>query len=117
MVKNNALGIERRYGCLWIILPDSIDMDNYVKIEDRIMECLAETPMNIVLDFSGTKSLFSSGIGLIVRLNKGVTDKGYTMSLVNVGEKIREGFENVGLDTVFTIFRSEEAFVNSRNRP
>ena len=69
MGKSYTTSVEQRHGCLWITLPDSIDMDNFLKIEERIMPELEKAPQEVVLDFSRTKALFSSGIGLVVRLN------------------------------------------------
>jgi len=114
MKKSYTTRVEKRHGRLWIMLPDSIDMDNYQKIEENIMGEIEHEPQDVVLDFSRTKTLFSSGIGLIVRLKKRVNEKGLNLSLVSIGNKIKEGLENVGLHNVFEIFPSEEAFIKAK---
>lgn len=101
--------IETRGGHLWVTLPDSIDMDNYTAVEERVTLEIANAPTKaVVLDFCNTANVFSAGMGLIIRLNARAADKGKAIMLVNVSAKLREGFENVGLDRVFTIYSSAE---------
>ncbi len=114
MGKSYTTFIEERHECLWIVLPDSIDMDNYMKIEERILPELEKSPRDVVLDFSRTKALFSSGIGLIIRLNKQINQAGQQIVLVNIETKIKEGLENVGLDSAFKLYATEEDFVKAR---
>jgi anti-anti-sigma factor len=108
MPKSFTTLIEEKNNALWITLPNSIDMDNYRKIEDSIAPELSKSRRKIVLDFSRTKSLFSSGLGLVVRLKKKVEQTGGELFLVNVNKKIEEGFENVGLDKLFPILSPEQ---------
>jgi anti-anti-sigma factor len=116
MHKNYPTVIETRHGHLWIVLPDSIDMDNYLDIEEEILPTLEKSPQDVVLDFSRTKALFSSGIGLIVRLQKRVRKAGKKLSLVSIEPKIREGLKNVGLGSAFDIYTSEEEFMRAQEK-
>ncbi len=109
MPKSFTTLIQQKNNALWITLPDSIDMDNYAKIEEAIAPELSGRKNNVVLDFSRTKSLFSSGLGLIVRLKKKVEELNGDLYLVNVNSKIEEGFENVGLDKVLPVYTVDEA--------
>ncbi len=113
MAKTFSTQIEKRHDALWISLPDSIDMDNHQKIQEMIEPEMEGGCERVVLDFSHTKSLFSSGLGLIIRLKKLVENKGGKIFLVNVRDKIYEGFENVGLNKTFDIFMTENEFVNN----
>jgi len=116
MGKSYTTHVEDRHGCLWVILPDSIDMDNYLQIEERILPELEKSPKDVALDFSHTKALFSSGIGLVVRLNKQIADKKQKIYLVNIERKIKEGLENVGLDMAFPMYPTEEDFLKNRKK-
>jgi anti-anti-sigma factor len=107
MAKGFTTRFERKQGYLWITLPDSIDMYNYQMIEDRIMPELEGALGDVVLDLSRTKALFSSGIGLVIRLNKKICALGANLAIVNVDRKIREGLENVGLDRNLAIYATE----------
>jgi anti-anti-sigma factor len=110
MGKSFTTFIEKRYGCIWIILPDTIDMDNYGRIEQSIEPELRESAKKVVLDFSRTENLFSSGLGVIVRVQKRVTDLGGQLFLVNFTNRLKDALEAVGLDKIFTAFASEEDF-------
>ncbi|MFW5775213.1 MAG: STAS domain-containing protein [Chitinivibrionales bacterium] len=100
--------IEERDGVVWIILPDSIDMDNYRRIEELIEPELTRKPLKVVLDFSKTTALFSSGLGLIIRIKKRIDELDGKLFLLCISKRLEEGFSNVGLDKVFTICRSHE---------
>ncbi len=108
MPKAFTTQIEERDGAVWIILPDSIDMDNYRRIEENIEPQLTRKPLKVVLDFSKTTALFSSGLGLIIRIKKRIDELGGQLFLLCISKKMEEGFSNVGLDKVFTICRSPE---------
>ena len=114
MAKSFTTIVETRHECLWIVLPETIDMDNYLSIEQRIEPEIQGTPRDLALDFSRTKNLFSSGIGMVVRLKKRVDEIGRKLFLVSIDKKIVEGLENVGLERVFEIFPTEENFIESR---
>jgi anti-anti-sigma factor len=111
MGKSFTTFIDRRHGCLWIVLPSSIDMDNYEKIEQTIDPELKESPKKIVLDFSKTESIFSSGLGVIVRVQKRVSELGGQLFLVNFSPRLKDALEAVGLERIFKTFETEELFV------
>lgn len=113
MTKSFSTQIEKRHDALWISLPDSIDMDNHQRIQEMIEPEMRNGCDRVVLDFSRTTALFSSGLGLIIRLKKLVEQKGGKIYLVNVRDKIYEGFENVGLNKTFEVFMTENEFVNN----
>jgi len=117
MSRNSETKIESREGYLWIGLPDAIDMDNYQRIEDAISNELGENQSRIALDFDKTRYLFSSGLGLIIRLKKKVEALEKKFFLINMNKKLREGLQNVGLDKSFTIYESIEQFFNDENIP
>ncbi|MFP4416342.1 MAG: STAS domain-containing protein [Chitinivibrionales bacterium] len=108
MPKAFATQIEQRDGVVWIILPETIDMDNYRHIEEMIEPELTRRGIQVVFDFSKTTALFSSGLGLIIRIKKQIDELKGKLFLLCVSRKLEEGFSNVGLDKVFTICRSRE---------
>jgi len=111
MPKSYNTTIDERMGCIWITFNDSIDMDNYKAIEDDIFYKIKnESPKNIVLDLSKTTVLFSSGIGLIVRLHSIVEKDNRKIFIVNVSQKVSDSFVTTGLNAVLTIFSNEEEF-------
>ena len=111
MPKSFNTTIEERMGFIWITFNDSIYMDNYKAIEDEIFHKIkSEAPKSIVLDLSKTSALFSSGIGLILRLHSFVEKYNKKIFLVNVSQKVSDSFVTTGLNAVLTIFPTEKEF-------
>jgi anti-anti-sigma factor len=104
------LKIEDKLGCVWITLPDSIDMDTYRNIEGAIVARRPDNAACVVLDLSETKNLFSSGIGLIIRVRKQVVESKGLFVLVNVSRKVRKIFETVKLEKIFTMYSTDVEF-------
>ncbi len=111
MSKSFNTEVEERQGCLWITFKDSIDMDNYQIIEEGIFKKITETNSHkVVLDLSKTPTLFSSGVGTVMRMHTVIQENNKDFYLVNVNDRVQEGFETMGLDTVLKTYSSPEAF-------
>ena len=111
----NALKMENKSDCLWITLPDSINMDTYQNIEAAITSRLREKGPRVVLDMSKTSNLFSSGLGLMIRIRKQVCENQGYIFLVNVSQKVRKILETVRLDKVFTLYATDVEFEISQD--
>jgi anti-anti-sigma factor len=114
MTSPDLLSIERKMDCLWIMLPDAITMYNTRDLESMINGKL-EKKVNVVLDFTNTMNLFSSGLGLIIRIRKKVNEYNGSVALVNVSEKMRGLLESLNLDKVFSIYATDVEFEISRS--
>ncbi|MGB7566421.1 MAG: STAS domain-containing protein [Chitinivibrionales bacterium] len=110
MDEPEALKIENKSDFVWITLPDSVNMDTYKAIEEKIESRLDAACVRVVLDLSKTSNLFSSGLGLIIRVRKWVAKSNGFICLVNVSRKIRAILETVHLDKVFTIYATDVEF-------
>ncbi len=105
-----ALNVSVKNGFLWIKLPDSINMDNYTRIEEQIGMAVADSAIAVVLDLESTHNLFSSGLGLLIRIKKRLDEKNAKLYLVNVSFKIREILGAVHLDKLFTMYATDVEF-------
>ncbi|MDD5674850.1 MAG: STAS domain-containing protein [Chitinivibrionales bacterium] len=112
---NGILSIEQKLGYTWIVLPDSIHMDNYRQLEAEIGGRVSESANRVVLDFCNTKALYSSGIGMMIRLRRRLSEVGGRMCCVNVSGKIRALLESVRLDTIFPIYSTDVEFEISQD--
>ena len=68
--KKKKVAITHENGFIRIVLPDSIGMDESVEIEKEITSQLSDKKEQIIIDFSMTNTLYSSGMGLLIRLQK-----------------------------------------------
>jgi anti-anti-sigma factor len=105
-----SVAITRKNGFFWIAMPDSITMDNYVRIEEEIADAVAEPNNKVVLDMAVTRNLFSSGLGLLIRLKKRLDDKKCLLFLVNVSHRIQDILAAVHLDKLFTVYATDVEF-------
>jgi anti-anti-sigma factor len=85
-------------------------MDTYKAIEEKIEARLDAEYVRVVVDLFKTSNLFSSGLGLIIRIRKRVAKSNGFICLVNVSGKIRAVLETVRLDKVFTIYATDVEF-------
>jgi len=113
MTTTEAMSIEHKMGSLWITLPDAISMYNSRELEKTIVGNLGNE-VNVVLDFSRTRNLFSSGLGLIIRIRKAVGEKNSHLCLVNVNEKMRDMLTALNLHKVLSIYPTDVEYEISR---
>lgn len=111
MSKSFNTSIEERHGCLWITIKDSIDMDNYRSIEEDIFQQIKDNSSNsVVIDLSKIPALFSSGVGVIMRIHSLSKEHNKDLYLVNANDKVEDVMETMGLDSVLKIYPTEDAF-------
>lgn len=115
MSEKETLSIEERSGYLWITLPDSITMYNNREIEQEIGKKLHDSREQVVLDFTHTKTIYSSGLGLMIRIRRFVTERGGTLSLVNVSESVFDMFIALNINKVFNVFATDVEFEISQS--
>jgi anti-anti-sigma factor len=108
--------LTEKFGFQWIILPACINMDNYSSVGQCIHDAITKTNNKVVVDFSRTVDLYSSGLGLIIRIRKQVCELGGVIYLVNVSKKIRSIFESVRLDKIFTMYATDIEFEISQEQ-
>jgi anti-anti-sigma factor len=102
--------ISERNNCMWIAMPDSMNTDACFRFEKNILRIVKESGRSIVLDFARTSYLYSSGIGLLVRLRRIVTEQDENVYLVNVADTIRAILTSLNLDKVFPIYATDTEF-------
>lgn len=115
MTNKNELIIEERGEYLWITLPDAITMYDNRLIEQDIGNRLRDRKDNVILDFSHTRAVYSSGLGLMIRIRRFVTERGGTLSLVNVSERLLDMFKALNIEKVFNIYHTDVEFEISQD--
>ena len=86
-------------------------MDNYKSIEQDIFEHIKKaSTTSVVIDLSKIPALFSSGVGVIMRIHSLSKEHNKDLYLVNVNNKVEEVMETMGLDSVLKIYPDEESF-------
>ncbi|HEX3018829.1 MAG TPA: STAS domain-containing protein [Chitinispirillaceae bacterium] len=109
-MNSEQISITFQSGDLWITLPDAINMDSSKIIESAIINNCNGSLGRIVFDFSRVNNLYSSGLGLIIRIRKLVLERGGSLCIVNVSGKIHEMFATFNLDRIFTLYTTDVEF-------
>lgn len=69
-------------------------------------------PLKMVVDFSKVDYLSSSVLGLLIRLNNTIKERGGNMCLCNISSRIFGIFKITRLDKVFSVFEKTEQAVS-----
>jgi anti-anti-sigma factor len=107
---DDMLHIEAKKDYLLIKFPSTVSMDNYQEIEADIQAALNGKPHRAVVDLGSTSNIYSSGMGLLIRLRKRVMEAGGSLCLVNVSEKCRDLLESVHLERLIPIYATDVEF-------
>ncbi len=86
---------------------------NRQELKSAVQEALDHGERRIVIDFSRTGYIDSSGLGALVSISKKVREQGGDLRLSGLNEDLRSLFELTKLDTLFAISDTAEQAVGS----
>jgi anti-anti-sigma factor len=70
---------------------------------DRLREALGGVRASAVVDFGALEYISSAGLGVLLGVQKRLSEAGHRLTLVNLNHHIREIFRIAGFDNVFEI--------------
>src|SRR5260370_37289124 len=76
---------------------------NRQELKQKVLEELDRGARKLLVDFTKTGYIDSSGLGVLVSLSKKVRELGGDLRLAGLNEDLRTLFELTKLDTLFTI--------------
>jgi anti-sigma B factor antagonist len=74
-------------------MPESIDVYTHIEVKDRVIEILKATDKNLVLDMKDMNFIESSGISVIVTVQKLLENDNRKLYLTNLNKSIMEVME------------------------
>jgi len=90
-------------------MPKEFDLNNSYDIKEYIYtEAFDKGYIHVLLDFSGTEYIDSTGLGTIVALHRQSLMKAGSIAFVNFDENIKKLLKMTALDRVLNIFESEK---------
>ena len=95
-------------GVLVVQVDGQLIVGNRQDLKDLIQAALDRGERRILLDFSRTGYIDSSGLGALVSLSKRIREVGGELRLSGLNEDLRSLFELTKLDTLFAITRTPE---------
>ncbi len=100
-----------------IEMPEEIDLVNSQEIKKNVYEeSIEKGYKKVILDFSKTKYIDSTGLGIIVAIHKQVLMNAGALALINFDSNIRNLLKMTSLDRIFNIFESEEEAIEFLNK-
>ena len=82
-------------------------------LREQIKAMLAEGKRKIVLNMAQVTYIDSAGLGTLVASHHSARSQGATLTLSNLGKKFQEILQVTKLLTVFEVYDSEAAAINS----
>lgn len=90
-------------GVVVISVDGQLIVGNRHELKQKVMDALDVGERKVVIDFTNTGYIDSSGLGALVSLSKKIRDQGGELKLAGLNEDLRTLFELTKLDTLFTI--------------
>jgi anti-sigma B factor antagonist len=81
---------------------------NRHELKDLVQAALDSGQRRLLIDFSRTGYIDSSGLGALVSISKRIRESGGELRLAGLNEDLRSLFELTKLDTLFTITETPE---------
>jgi anti-anti-sigma factor len=82
-----------------VILSGRLDASQVERVREEMKSVLA----SCVVDFKDLEYISSAGMGVLLGVQKRLSDRGHALTLVNLNRHIREIFRIAGFDNVFKI--------------
>jgi anti-sigma B factor antagonist len=92
-----------RAGVTVVQVDGQLIVGNRHELKDLIQAALDKGDRRLLIDFSSTGYIDSSGLGALVSISKRIREAGGELRLAGLNEDLRSLFELTKLDTLFTI--------------
>jgi anti-anti-sigma factor len=90
-----------------------LDATNSDSVCDRITELLHNDTIHIVADFNKLRYVNSTGLGVLLHINKIAQEKGGSFKIANINENVYEIIEIIGATALLEIFESVEDAISA----
>ena len=86
---------------------------NRQELKQKVQDELEKGERKVLIDFSQTCYIDSSGLGVLVSLSKKIREQGGELRLANLNDDLKTLFELTKLDTLFQIADTRERALES----
>jgi anti-sigma B factor antagonist len=95
-------------GVVVIGVDGQLIVGNRHELKQKVVDAIEVGERKVLIDFTNTGYIDSSGLGALVSLSKKLRDAGGELKLAGLNEDLRTLFELTKLDTLFTIADSPD---------
>jgi anti-sigma B factor antagonist len=104
---------KNRSGVTVVEVDGQLIVGNRHELKDLVQAALDKGERRLLVDFSKTGYIDSSGLGALVSISKRIREAGGELRLSGLNEDLRSLFELTKLDTLFTILETPEQALSS----
>jgi anti-sigma B factor antagonist len=100
-------------GVVVVQVEGQLIVGNRHELKDLVQAALERGDRRLLIDFSGTGYIDSSGLGALVSISKRIREVGGELRLSGLNDDLRSLFELTKLDTLFAITETPEQALTS----
>jgi len=100
--------VRRIDGAAIVDVVGEIDLNCSLVFQQDLLNLLDEKPRSIVINLRDVTYMDSSGVASLVKLLSRIRKGGSSLHLVALRDRVRSVFEITRLDSVFSIYKTEE---------
>jgi anti-sigma B factor antagonist len=109
MTKNKTISNMRYNGNAVIVdLKGEIDMNCSMELRERLLEILKKKPKVTVINLADVGFMDSSGLAILIEAMQITNRQNGQLKLVGVNERVQSILEISRLDSIFSIYATEE---------
>ncbi|WP_337170465.1 STAS domain-containing protein [Gemmatimonas aurantiaca] len=106
--------LDRADDVLTVAVDGQLVVTNRQEFKQAILDAMEQGVRLVIVDFTRTGYIDSSGLGALVSLNRRLRDVGGDLRLVGLSDELRTLFELTRLDALFPLFASRADALASR---
>jgi anti-sigma B factor antagonist len=104
----------RKQGAVVVVDVDGqLIVGNRQELKQKVLDELEKGERKVLIDFTRTGYIDSSGLGVLVSLSKKIREQGGELRLANLNDDLKTLFELTKLDTLFQISDTKERALQS----
>ncbi len=103
-----GFAIERDGDLLAVSVDGQLVVGNRQEFKQLVLDEVEEGARRVLIDFSNTGYIDSSGLGALVSLGKRIRERGGELRLAGLNEDLRTLFELTRLDTLFKLYDARD---------
>jgi anti-sigma B factor antagonist len=109
-----SFSLERTDDVLIVTVDGQLVVTNRQEFKQAILDAVAQGAMLVVVDFTVSGYIDSSGLGALVSLSRRLREAGGDLRLVGLNDDLRTLFELTRLDALFPLYATRAEALGAR---
>jgi anti-sigma B factor antagonist len=102
-----SFSLDRTDEVVLVTVNGQLVVANRQEFKQAILDAMEQGVRLVIIDFSGSPYIDSSGLGALVSLSRRLRDAGGDLRLVGLNDDLRSLFELTRLDQLFPVFATK----------